>query len=130
MRKMQSVALIVGVFFLAVAADVSAKKNVVSISTGKRFATAPIGRIANIVLTVRIEEHQDNRNLDVSCDGLDGGIYTSSEKPFWNGERQAKVHDIGFDLPPATYLCRAVLQRKLENGEMKKFTSFVEVTIY
>lgn len=122
---MKNLALAVGSFFLMTA--VSIADSPVSISTGKRFAMAPIGRTANIVLTVRIEEHEDNRELSVSCDGLDGGIYASSSKSL-DGSEEREVFDISFSLTPATYNCEAVLERVVD-GKKKEFKSSLEVTV-
>ncbi len=133
MRNRTQVALVVGLFFLVSAASVYADKPPVSINimAPGQLRMAALGRSTNVRLIVRMEKHQKNWELNVSCDGIDGGgIYTSTRKSFWNGEGQAEIYDIGFNLSPAAYRCEAILKRKLENGKMKESTSFVEVTVY
>ncbi len=127
---MRWVSPVASLFFLAVAAGAFAAKTPVTISTLRRALITPLGQSANIVLVVRMEKHERNWGLDVSCDGIDGGVSVSSGKSFENGEKQSEVYDIGFTLSPATYRCEAILKRKLEDGKMKEFTSFVEVTIH
>lgn len=100
----------------------------VTISMLNRFPMAPIGRTANIVLVVRVEKHEGNRDVEVSCDGLDGGIYVSSGK-LVDGEAGKEIFDLAFNLTPAVYRCEAVLKRKVD-GKTKEFTSAVEVTVY
>ncbi|MEK7138911.1 MAG: hypothetical protein AAB799_01900 [Patescibacteria group bacterium] len=119
------------VLFVLSTVAAAAEKPQVAISTSSRFLVAPISKSANVRLVVRMEKHERNWELEVGCDGVDGGISTSSTKSFWNGEKQAEIYDIGFTLSPATYDCEAVLLRKQEDGKMKKFTSpVVEVTIH
>lgn len=129
MRKWQSVALAIGLFFL-MASGVLAEKPPVAISTSGRFIGVLMGHSANVRLMVRMERHERNWELVVGCEGIDGGVLVSSGRSFWNGEKQAEVYDIGFSLTPATYNCEAVLKRKQENGKFKEFTSNVEVTIH
>lgn len=124
---MKYLALTANLFFL-MAAGIAAVERPVSISTLKRFSMAPIGRMANIVLVVRVEKHDGNREIEVSCDGVDGGIYASSGKSLEGGEDR-KTFDFAFNLMPATYRCQAILKR-VEEGKKKKFTSFVEVMVH
>ncbi len=131
MRIMKQVVLLAGLFFVMTANTLVAKKEAtVSITTLHRATVVPVGKSANIVLIVRMEKHERNWELTVSCDGIDGGMSTSSERSFWNGEKQDEIYDFGFDLSPATYRCEVVLKRKQMDGKMKEFTSSVEVTIY
>ena len=131
MRYVKQVALMFNVVLFVLSTVVaSAEKPQVAISTSSRFLAAPISKSANIRLVVRIEKNERNWELEVGCDGVDGGISTSSSKSFWNGEKQAEIYDVGFTLSPATYYCSAVLLRKQEDGKMKKFASSIEVTVH
>lgn len=126
---MKHLALTVGSFFLMVAGIAAADSPSVSISTGKRFSMALVGRTANIVLAVRFVKHEGNRDIEVSCNGVDGGIYASSGKSLAGGNEDRKTFDFAFNLTPATYRCEAVLKRVV-GGKKKEFTSFVEVTVH
>ncbi|MBI2674489.1 MAG: hypothetical protein HYX22_02005 [Candidatus Yanofskybacteria bacterium] len=128
---MKHVAL-VGLFFaFAVTVVAAAEKPQVTISaSGRFFPVSFVSRAANVRLIVRMEKHERNWTLDVSCEGLGGGVFTSSGKSFYNGERQAEIYDLSFNLPSATYRCEVTLHRKLESGEMKNFTSSLEVMVY
>jgi len=123
-------ALVAGLFFLLTADPSLAAKPQVSISTNRSFISF-VGRTANVILIVRMEVHEGNRRLKVSCDGIDGGVFVSTSRDFSQGKGQAKIYDIGFLLTPATYRCEAVLSRKAEeDGKTKEFTSFVEVIVH
>lgn len=102
----------------------------VTISTLNRLSMAPLGRLANVMLVVRMERHERNWELNVSCDGVNGGIYVSSSKSFKHGEKQSEIYNFGFALSSATYRCEAVLKRKQEDGKTKEFISAVEVTVH
>lgn len=130
MRSKKHVASVAGLFFLVTVVGVSAAKPPVTISTLRRALMAPLGRSTNVVLVVRMEKHEKNWELEVSCDGMDGGIRVSSGKSFWNDEKQAEIYDIGFTLPSATYRCEAVLKRKQEDGKMREFKDFLKMTVY
>ncbi len=127
MRNKKQMALIVGLFFVMSTVGAFADKPPVSISTLNWFQMAPIGRTANIVLTVKVEKHEDNRDIEVRCDGLDGGIFASSGKSL-GGDTERRTFDFAFNLTPATYRCDAVLKRMV-GGKKKKFTSSIEVTV-
>jgi len=129
MRQMKHVALLVSVFFVFTVA-VAAEKSQVAISTSSRFLPTSFGQSANVRLIVRMEKHDRNWELEVSCDGLDGGFRTSTTKSFWSGNKQASIYDVGFALQSASYLCEAVLMRKQEDGKVEKFTSSLEVTVH
>ena len=120
----------VGLFFLAAASAAAAEVPVsIKTMTPSQLRMASIGRLANVALVVRMEVHPDNRGLEVFCDGINGGIRTSSGELFEEGEKQQKkIYDVGFFLSSATYRCEAVLKRNVD-GDEKQFTSSVEVTV-
>jgi len=130
MRNRKQMVLIVGLFFVMSANNAYADKPPVSISTMTpgQIRLAPLGRSANVRLVVWMEKHERNWELEVACDGLDGGIHTSSSRSFWNGEKQQEIYDLGFTLPPATYRCEAVLKRVMD-GKIKYYTSSIEVLV-
>lgn len=125
MRKMKQVALVVSLFFL-ISANVFAGESQVTLRVAGRFFSAPVGRSANVRLTARVPKHEDNRNLDVSCDG--SRMYVSSGKSLEGDKEERETFDFAFDLLPGTYRCSAVLMRTVD-GETKDFTSSVEVEV-
>ena len=133
MRLMKLLAL-VGLFFLSVvAASALAAEPQVSINTMTpgQWRVASLGHSANAALVVRVVKHPRNQELLISCDGMNGGNYSVTKKSFDEGEKhQQKIFDVFFNLSSATYYCEAVLKRKQEDGKIKEFTSFVEVTVY
>lgn len=135
---MKQMALIVSLFFLvAVGAEAFASKQAVTITARSPFVGAVIGHTANIQLTVTVTKDEGNRKITVSCDGIDGGIYVSSEKsleelpqesPEDKDKSESRSIDFGFNLPSASYSCRAVLTRMVD-GKAKEFATSVNVRV-
>lgn len=134
MRSIKRTALLI-LFIFWVAANVAAEPPVITIRTATpgQLRMALLGRMANVALVVRIEKNEGNRSLSVSCDGLDGAVFVSSEVTLEGegieGRKEKEIFDLGFNLSPATYRCEAVLTRTTD-GKTKRFTSFVEVTVH
>lgn len=134
MKSTKLAALLTSLFIFLAMANVAAEPPVVvRTATPGQARMAPLGRTANVALIVRIETNKGNRGLSVSCDGLDGGMFASSdvllEGEGIEGWKEKEIFDLGFNLPSATYRCEAVLIRTMD-GKKKKFTSFVEVTVH
>ncbi|MBI2062468.1 MAG: hypothetical protein HYT64_02150 [Candidatus Yanofskybacteria bacterium] len=125
---MKRVAPIASLLFVLTVAEVFAGgPRPVTISSSGYFFVASIGRSANIVLVVRVQKNEGNRNLNVSCDSADG-VYVSSGRSLGGGGVERGIFDFGFNLTAATYRCKAVLTRKVDS-RTRELNDSLEISV-
>lgn len=83
-------------------------------------------RSANTVLVVRIEKHNDNRELGITCES--DAFYTSSAESL-DGENTPREIRFGLNLYEGQYECRAILSRNI-NGKKKHFSATTKFLVY
>lgn len=108
MRKLQSVALVVGLFF--VFAGVVPAANPIHVSAGRYRPILPSdSKTANWVVRVVYEHHKDNRVLEVGCEGT---IFVASRRDVVGKDKEGVTEELfPFNLLDGSYVCEAVLLR-------------------
>ena len=125
MRFTKQVALVVSLLFLIVVSVFADNPQVTIAANGRFFNTSIGSSSANIRLVVKVEKHEGNRLLGLSCDGE---IYVSSVQAL-EGEKEKRIFDFAFNLPRGQYVCGVILTR-IENGKTKNFPANTEVVVH
>lgn len=97
------------------------------IITLKRSGVIFNSRSANIALVVRIERHDDNRGLEISCESAE--FYTSSSETLHGKDSPVETR---FELnlyKSQEYECRAILIRNTQ-GKKREFTAVTKFPIF
>ena len=97
--------ILFGVVLLCFGGPISADNGHVSI---RRVNVAPRSKIANIVIEVRFEKHEDNREVSVACESDDD--YRASSEIIEGLERKSVIF-FELSLRPGYYECRGEVRR-------------------